>query len=165
MRGWGWLTANPVLHFQRLWVIFPSRLDHHLFGRSKESHFLRPSVGELVRRGVMRGLGIERRWRMGCIFIAWMWVSSPLPPPFDDDVHWTDELMNKSIIQYENWLALGKQCTAYFRRRMKISMDKGKKYACDALDSNSSSPSLQSEFCRLVTVECKCYVIMLNEYY
>lgn len=64
------LTADPVLHFQRLWVTSPSRLNHHLFGRSKEGHLLRPSVGELVRRGVMKGLGIERRWRMGMYFYS-----------------------------------------------------------------------------------------------
>ena len=84
------LTADPVLHFQRLWVISPSRLNHHLFGRSKEGHFLRPSVGELVRRGVMRGLGIERRWRMGIYFYS-SDVGHPLFFfPFYD-VHWTDE--------------------------------------------------------------------------
>jgi hypothetical protein len=80
------LTADPVLHFQRLWVISPSRLNHHLFGRSKEGLFLRPSVGELVRRGVMRGLGMERRWRMGIYFYS----SDVGHFPFDD-VRWTHE--------------------------------------------------------------------------
>jgi len=59
------LSSDPVLHFQRLWVVSPSRVNHHLFGRSKEGHSLRPSVGELVQRGVMKGLGIERRLRLG----------------------------------------------------------------------------------------------------
>ena len=59
------LTADPVLHFQRRWLVSPSRVNHGLFGKSKEGHLLRPSVVDLVRRGVMKGLGIERRRRMG----------------------------------------------------------------------------------------------------
>ena len=59
------LTADPVLHFQRRWLVSPSRVNHSLFGKSKEGHSLRPSVVDLVRRGVMKGLGIERRRRMG----------------------------------------------------------------------------------------------------
>ena len=59
------LTADPVLHFQRRWLVSPSRVNHSLFGKSKEGNLLRPSVIDLVRRGVMKGLGIGRRWRMG----------------------------------------------------------------------------------------------------
>jgi hypothetical protein len=59
------LTADPVLHFQRRWIVSLSRVNHGLFGKSKEGHLLRPSVVDLMRRGVMKGLGIERRWRMG----------------------------------------------------------------------------------------------------
>ncbi|KDQ63227.1 hypothetical protein JAAARDRAFT_188825 [Jaapia argillacea MUCL 33604] len=62
------LTADPVLHRQRILIVAPSRVGHSLFGQSPEGFALRPTVGDLVHRGVMRGLGIERRWRMGAYF-------------------------------------------------------------------------------------------------
>lgn len=59
------LTADPVLHRTRLRVVTPSRIQHSLFGRSPEGILFRPSIPELVHRGVMRGLQIERRLRTG----------------------------------------------------------------------------------------------------
>ncbi|KIJ22044.1 hypothetical protein PAXINDRAFT_165348 [Paxillus involutus ATCC 200175] len=59
------LTADPVLHHTRLTVVAPSRVNHSLFGRSSEGILLRPTLPELVHRGVMRGLQIERRLRTG----------------------------------------------------------------------------------------------------
>lgn len=59
------LTADPVLHRTRLRVVAPSRVQHSLFGRSPEGILLRPTIPELVHRGVMRGLQIERRLRTG----------------------------------------------------------------------------------------------------
>lgn len=59
------ITTDPVLHIQRLRVVYPSRIEHSLFGTSPEGHGFRPSIGDLVQRGVMRGLNIERRWRLG----------------------------------------------------------------------------------------------------
>lgn len=59
------LTADPVLHRTRLRVVAPSRVQHSLFGRSPEGILLRPTISELVHRGVMRGLQIERRLRTG----------------------------------------------------------------------------------------------------
>ena len=53
------LTQDPVLHHMRLSIVAPSRVQHALFGT------LRPTVADLVHWGVMRGLGLERRWRMG----------------------------------------------------------------------------------------------------
>ncbi|KAF8910174.1 hypothetical protein CPB84DRAFT_1834184 [Gymnopilus junonius] len=64
------LTNDPVLHTQRLRIVSPSRVDHYLFGKSPEGHLLRPTVGDLVQRGVIRGLAIERRWRMGAYFYS-----------------------------------------------------------------------------------------------
>jgi len=64
------LTADPVLHLQRLRIVSPSRVNHNLFGRSPQGHALRPTVADLVQRGVMKGLGIERRWRMGAYFYS-----------------------------------------------------------------------------------------------
>ncbi|KAI9570300.1 hypothetical protein HD554DRAFT_2204100 [Boletus coccyginus] len=59
------LTADPVLHRTRLRVVAPSRVQHSLFGRSPEGILLRPTIPELVHRGVMRGFQIERRLRTG----------------------------------------------------------------------------------------------------
>lgn len=64
------ITSDPVLHLQRLRIINPSRVNHSLFGTSPEGHGLRPSVGDLVHRGVICGLNIERRWRMGTYFYS-----------------------------------------------------------------------------------------------
>lgn len=59
------LAEDPVLHRTRLRVIAPSRVDHSLFGKSPRGVLLRPTVPELVHRGVMRGYQFERRWRAG----------------------------------------------------------------------------------------------------
>ncbi|KAF9041777.1 hypothetical protein BDZ89DRAFT_1100038 [Hymenopellis radicata] len=59
------LAADPALHNNRLRVIAPSRVNHSLFGQSPEGFPLRPTIPDLVHRGVMRGLNLERRWRMG----------------------------------------------------------------------------------------------------
>lgn len=64
------ITTDPVLHLQRLRIVYPSRVNHSLFGTGPEGHGLRPSVGDLVHRGVIRGLNIERRWRMGVYFYS-----------------------------------------------------------------------------------------------
>ncbi|TFK30936.1 hypothetical protein FA15DRAFT_663011 [Coprinopsis marcescibilis] len=77
------LTVDPVLQKQRLRIVAPSRVNHCLFGKSPQGYSFRPTIGELVHRGVIRGLGIERRWRSGNYFYS----------------------MN-SILQYENSQAL-----------------------------------------------------------
>lgn len=59
------LTCDPILHRYRLLVVAPSRVQHSLFGQGPLGATYRPTVGELVQRNVMRGLGIERRWRNG----------------------------------------------------------------------------------------------------
>lgn len=64
------LTTDPVLHTYRLRIVSPSRVNHKLFGMSPQGHALRPTLVDLVRRGVIRGLGIERRWRMGGYFYS-----------------------------------------------------------------------------------------------
>lgn len=80
------LTSDPVLHKYRLSIVSPSRINHFLFGTTPQGHALRPTVGDLVQRGVIRGLGIERRWRAGNYFYS----------------------LN-SIIQYENSLSLSRR--------------------------------------------------------
>ncbi|KDR85771.1 hypothetical protein GALMADRAFT_386298 [Galerina marginata CBS 339.88] len=64
------LTDDPVLHTQRLRIVSPSRVNHNLFAKGPQGHLLRPTVGDLVQRGVIRGLAIERRWRMGAYFYS-----------------------------------------------------------------------------------------------
>jgi len=73
------LTTDPVLHTYRLRIVSPSRVNHKLFGLSPQGHALRPTLVDLVHRGVIKGLGIERRWRMGGYFYS-----------------------SNSVIQYEN---------------------------------------------------------------
>ncbi|KIY73478.1 hypothetical protein CYLTODRAFT_416851 [Cylindrobasidium torrendii FP15055 ss-10] len=59
------LATDPTLHKYRLHVVAPSRVSHSLFGQSPGGIPLRPTLPDLVRRGVLRGLELERRWRMG----------------------------------------------------------------------------------------------------
>ncbi|KAF8634882.1 hypothetical protein AX15_000636 [Amanita polypyramis BW_CC] len=59
------LTTDPILHFQRLTVVAPARLEHSLFSTNAHGVPLRPTVGNLAQRGVIRGLNVEQRWRMG----------------------------------------------------------------------------------------------------
>ncbi|TDL21001.1 hypothetical protein BD410DRAFT_790380 [Rickenella mellea] len=61
------LAADPVLHRTRLQVVAPSRVEHSLFARGGS---LRPDVADLLHWGVMKGLGIERRWRAGQYFYS-----------------------------------------------------------------------------------------------
>ncbi|KZT08726.1 uncharacterized protein LAESUDRAFT_723642 [Laetiporus sulphureus 93-53] len=68
-------VEDPVLHRLRLHVVAPSRLSHSLFGQSPSGMPLRPTVADLVRRNIMRGLGIERRWRAGMYFHSQHMVS------------------------------------------------------------------------------------------
>jgi len=77
------LTTDPVLHTYRLRIVSPSRVNHKLFGVGPQGQALRPTLVDLVHRGVIKGLGIERRWRMGGYFYS----------------------LN-SIIQYENMCSL-----------------------------------------------------------
>lgn len=69
------LAQDPVLHHIRLFVIAPSRVQHALFALGGT---LRPSVSDLVHWNVMRGLGLERRWRTG-LYLHSPQVCSPVP--------------------------------------------------------------------------------------
>jgi len=64
------LVADPALHRLRLLVVAPSRVSHALFALGPQGEALRPTVGDLCQRGVMRGPGIERKWRMGLYFYS-----------------------------------------------------------------------------------------------
>ncbi|KAJ6609374.1 hypothetical protein B0H10DRAFT_2064601 [Mycena sp. CBHHK59/15] len=80
------LASDPALHNNRLRVVFPARVQHDLFAQSPRGDVLRPSVADLVHRGVMRGLAIERRWRAGAYFYS-----------------------HGSVVQYETSLLLARQ--------------------------------------------------------
>lgn len=72
------LTSDPVLHHHRLKVVSPSRVNHGLFGKGPQGDALRPTLGDLVQRGVIRGLGVERRWRNGNYLYSTIVSSRPL---------------------------------------------------------------------------------------
>ena len=59
------LAADPILQRTRLLVVAPSRVSHSLFGIGPQGSPLRPTVLDLINRGVMKGFVIERRWRAG----------------------------------------------------------------------------------------------------
>ncbi|PVF98186.1 hypothetical protein CPB86DRAFT_806919 [Serendipita vermifera] len=64
------LRSDRILHRNRLRIVAPSRVEHSLFAQGCHGTLLRPSVGDLVRMNVMKGLGIERRWRLGNYFYS-----------------------------------------------------------------------------------------------
>lgn len=63
------LSSDPILHRHRLRVVTPSRIGHSLFAQGCHG-LLRPTIADLVRMNVMRGIGIERRWRLGIYFYS-----------------------------------------------------------------------------------------------
>ena len=101
------LTTDPVLHTYRLRIVSPSRVNHKLFGVSPQGHTLRPTLVDLVHRGVIKGLGIERRWRMGGYFYS-LNVRCCFLSEFSD-THTYDFFKKKSIIQYENMRSLSRR--------------------------------------------------------
>lgn len=68
--GLAGLASDPALHRNRVRVIAPSRVQHSLFGMGSHGLALRPTIGDLINRDVIRGLNIERRWRMGVYFYS-----------------------------------------------------------------------------------------------
>ncbi|KAF8600825.1 hypothetical protein BDV93DRAFT_525094 [Ceratobasidium sp. AG-I] len=53
------VTKDPALHRVRILVFTPERVSRSLFSVN------RPSILDLVHLNILRGLGIERRWRAG----------------------------------------------------------------------------------------------------
>ncbi|TFK56716.1 hypothetical protein OE88DRAFT_1803384 [Heliocybe sulcata] len=117
------LAADPVLQRFRLLVVAPSRVQHALYGVGPRGVALRPTVGDLIHRGVIRGLGVERRWRLG------LYIYSPF-----------------SVKQYENLIKLQRRHTCdvlsiHFRRRS-VAREKALDALCNARvlpDAESSS--------------------------
>ncbi|EMD32549.1 hypothetical protein CERSUDRAFT_118600 [Gelatoporia subvermispora B] len=123
------LTEDPILHRSRILVVAPSRVSHSLFGTSPSGIPFRPTVPELVHRGILRGLGIERRWRAGTYFHSHVMVS-----------------------QYETSLRLqrthtGNVIESSLRRRMSSGLPTVLRLLPN--EANSVSPSLISTMRRL----------------
>ncbi|KAJ6469637.1 hypothetical protein C8R47DRAFT_1150356 [Mycena vitilis] len=117
------LTSDEALHNNRLRVICPARVEHDLFAVGPHGHVLRPSVGDLVHRGVMRGLAIERRWRAGTYFYSHL-----------------------SVVQYETSLRLARRQTSHvlsvhLRRRSAASNPLLKSRAFPDVEASSLSIS------------------------
>jgi hypothetical protein len=55
------LASDPILHRHRILIVAPSRVSHALFGTSPP----RSTVPQLVQRNILKGMGLERRWRLG----------------------------------------------------------------------------------------------------
>ncbi|KII93602.1 hypothetical protein PLICRDRAFT_35832 [Plicaturopsis crispa FD-325 SS-3] len=64
------LASDPILHRTRVRVVAPSRVNHALFALGPHGVALRPTVGDLAQRNVMRGLRIEWQWRRGKYFYS-----------------------------------------------------------------------------------------------
>ena len=77
------LVNDPVLRRERLLVVAPSRVAHSLFGTSTSGLPLRPTLPDLVHRGIIRGMGIERRWRDGLYFASALVRPGLMSPPSD----------------------------------------------------------------------------------
>ncbi|KAA1467942.1 hypothetical protein DENSPDRAFT_360978 [Dentipellis sp. KUC8613] len=114
------LTADPLLHRTRLLVVAPSRVAHALFGEGPHGCPLRPTVPDLVHWGILRGLGIERRWRMG------LYLSSP-----------------HSVKHYENSLRLQRRHASHVLSSLLRHRSRGVAHLQDSRvlpDVESSSP-------------------------
>ncbi|KAI0931586.1 hypothetical protein AcW1_001052 [Taiwanofungus camphoratus] len=118
------LAEDPVLHRMRIHVVAPSRISHSLFGQSPAGVPLRPTVADLVHRGIMRGMGIERRWRAGMYFYS-----------------------QHMVTQYENSLRLqrrhaGNVVESALRRRSSAALSRV--YSARILPDESPSPAVSA---------------------
>ncbi|KAG6817959.1 hypothetical protein H0H87_012427 [Tephrocybe sp. NHM501043] len=106
-------ASDPILHRIRVKVTAPSRIKHALFGVSPLGVAFRPTVGDLVHRGVIRGFAVERRWRMGTYFYSRnvsLIFNLLLLPEVKRlrtlNAWWSP---SQSIVQYENGLRLARR--------------------------------------------------------
>ena len=100
------VAADPALHRIRILVVTPSRVSHSLFAVDPQGMSFRPTIGDLVRRGVMRGTGIDRKWRMGLYFYSTLVSDVTLSNVTLTDSGW------QSVKQYETGLRLQRKYTS-----------------------------------------------------
>ncbi|KAF9486553.1 hypothetical protein BDN70DRAFT_870138 [Pholiota conissans] len=119
------LANDPVLQRYRLLIVSPSRVNHNLFGKGPHGQALRPTVPDLVHRGVLRG--IERQWRMGAYFYS-----------------------KSAVIQYENGRMLSRRLasntlSSQLRKRIKSDAKaSGSSGSARSSDGESFSPNVAS---------------------
>ena len=97
------LAADPILQRTRLLVVTPSRLSHSLFAIGPEGSPLRPSILDLIRRGVMKGLDIERRSRAGLYLYS---ALARIPSFFMLCSLYADRNLAQSVANYEKSVLL-----------------------------------------------------------
>lgn len=100
------LAADPVLHQNRVRIVAPSRVKHSLFATSSQGIALRPTIKDLISRGVVRGFGIERRLRMGAYFYSRNVMFFTQNSGYNSENH---RVIPQSIVQYENGLRLARR--------------------------------------------------------
>lgn len=96
------LAADPILQRTRLLVVTPSRLSHSLFAIGPEGSPLRPTILDLIRRGVMKGLNIERRSRAG----LYLYSALARIPIFLHDALYAHWNLAQSVANYEKSVLL-----------------------------------------------------------
>ncbi|KAE9398487.1 hypothetical protein BT96DRAFT_882966 [Gymnopus androsaceus JB14] len=115
------LASDPALNKNRLRIVAPCRIQHSLFGQGPQGIAFRPTIAELVHRGVIRGLSIERRWREGIHFLH----------------------SHRSIVQYETAMKLARTHASHIisvqLRQRKFDFLKTLHYARVLPDEESSS--------------------------
>jgi hypothetical protein len=94
------LAADRLLHRHRIMVVAPSRVAHDLFGSSPP----RSTVPQLVQRNILKGISMERRWRLGLYLYSQLVRSIPL---ICIDSCLTQRL--QSVKQYESSVRLQKE--------------------------------------------------------
>ncbi|EIN13914.1 hypothetical protein PUNSTDRAFT_129578 [Punctularia strigosozonata HHB-11173 SS5] len=117
------LAADPVLHHYRLRVVAPSRVAHALFRQAPP----RPTVGELVARGVMRGLGIERRWRAGLYFYTHLSVKQ-----YESSLR-IQRTHTKNLLSHHLRRLVLAPTPAHFLRSLRVLPDLEREYASPRL--------------------------------
>lgn len=135
------LSSDPVLHRNRLRIVAPCRIEHSLFAQGCHGTLLRPTIADLVHWNIMRGLGIERRWRAGNYFLSAQ-VSSLVEARLPSIVRYWYILLSP-IDRSTAWLLLGYTDSPVVRQDIRILTSFGAR--------NSHSRSQQSSNCKIQT--------------
>ena len=91
------LAHDRALHRTRILVVAPSRVEHALFAYGGA---LRPSIGDLVHWGVMKGLGLDHAGHLGGMvsgFAAAMWLKRRAALGQKSDDEGRDEVLMQGL--------------------------------------------------------------------